>query len=65
MALDPNNINNKLSAPNKMFEAMAAGVPMITCKELLMGQYVEREEIGLTFEWGKWDRLKADHEIDV
>ena len=59
MALDPNNINNKLSAPNKMFEAMAAGVPMITCKELLMGQYVEREEIGLTFEWGKWDRLKA------
>ena len=59
MALDPNNINNKLSAPNKMFEAMAAGVPMITCKELLMGQYVDREEIGLTFEWGKWDRLKA------
>ena len=59
MALDPNNINNKLSAPNKMFEAMAAGVPMITCKELLMGQYVEREETGLTFEWGKWDRLKA------
>ena len=59
MALDPNNVNNKLSAPNKMFEAMAAGVPMITCKELLMGQYVEREEIGLTFEWGKWDRLKA------
>ena len=59
MALDPNNINNKLSAPNKMFEAMAAGVPMITCKELLMGQYVEREEIGLAFEWGKWDRLKA------
>ena len=59
MALDPNNINNKLSAPNKMFEAMAAGVPMITCKELLMGQYVDREEIGLTFDWGKWDRLKA------
>ena len=28
MALDPNNINNKLSAPNKLFEAMAAGVPM-------------------------------------
>ena len=59
MALDPNNINNKLSAPNKLFEAMAAGVPMVTCKELLMGQFVEREEIGLTFEWGKWDRLKA------
>ncbi len=59
MALDPTNVNNKLSAPNKLFEAMAAGVPMVTCKELLMGQFVEREEIGLTFEWGKWDRLKA------
>ena len=59
MALDPANINNRLSAPNKLFEAMAAGVPIITCKELLMGQFVEREKIGLTFEWGKWDRLKA------
>ena len=59
MALDPTNINNKLSAPNKLFEAMAAGVPIVTCKELLMGQFVEREEIGMTFEWGKWDRLKA------
>jgi len=59
MALDPANINNKLSAPNKLFEAMAAGVPIITCKELLMGQLVEREEIGLTFPWGRWDRLRA------
>ena len=59
MALDPANINNRLSAPNKLFEAMAAGVPIITCRELLMGKLVEREEIGLTFEWGKWDRLKA------
>ena len=59
MALDPANINNRLSTPNKLFEAMSAGVPIITCNELLMGQFVEREEIGLTFEWGKWDRLKA------
>ena len=59
MTLDPSNVNNRLSAPNKLFEAMAAGVPIITCKELLMGQLVEREGIGLTFEWGKWDRLKA------
>lgn len=59
MALDPVNVNNRLSTPNKLFEAMSAGVPLITCKELLMGQFVEREEIGLTFEWGKWDRLKA------
>ena len=59
MALDPKNDNNRMSAPNKLFEAMSAGVPIITCKELLMGQFVENEEIGLTFEWGKWDRLKA------
>ena len=24
-----------------------------------MGLVVENEEIGLAFEWGKWDRLKA------
>ena len=59
MALDPKNDNNRMSAPNKLFEAMSAGVPIITCKELLMGQFVENEEIGLTFEWGRWDRLKA------
>ena len=59
MALDPKNDNNRMSAPNKLFEAMSAGVPIITCKELLMGQFIENEEIGLTFEWGKWDRLKA------
>ena len=59
MALDPKNDNNRMSAPNKLFEAMSAGVPIITCKELLMGQFVDNEEIGLTFEWGKWDRLKA------
>ena len=59
MALDPKNDNNRMSAPNKLFEAMSAGVPIITCKELLMGQFVENEEVGLTFEWGRWDRLKA------
>ena len=32
MALDPSNVNNQLSAPNKLFEAMAAGVPIVTCK---------------------------------
>ena len=49
MALDPKNDNNRMSAPNKLFEAMSAGVPIITCKELLMGQFVDDEEIGLTF----------------
>ena len=29
MALDPTNVNNKLSAPNKLFEAMAAGCPVL------------------------------------
>ena len=59
MALDPANDNNRMSTPNKLFEAMSASVPIITCRELLMGQFVENEEIGLAFEWGKWDRLKA------
>ena len=45
MALDPSNDNNRMSAPNKLFEAMSAGVPIITCKELLMGQFVKNEEM--------------------
>ena len=57
MALDPANDNNRMSTPNKLFEAMSAGVPIITCRELLMGQFVENEDIGLAFEWGRWDQL--------
>ena len=59
MALDPANLNSRLSAPNKLFEAMCAGVPVITCRELLMGHFVTDEGIGATFAWGDWRGLRA------
>ncbi|MDP6363820.1 MAG: glycosyltransferase [Candidatus Poseidoniia archaeon] len=58
MALDPANLNSRLSAPNKLFEAMCAGVPVITCSELLMGHFVADEQIGATFAWGDWRALR-------
>ncbi|OIR10895.1 MAG: hypothetical protein BEU05_01170 [Marine Group III euryarchaeote CG-Bathy2] len=58
MALDPANLNSRLSAPNKLFEAMCAGVPVITCRELLMGHFVADEQIGATFAWGDWRALR-------
>ena len=58
MALDPANLNSRLSAPNKLFEAMCAGVPVITCRELLMGHFVTDEGIGATFAWGDWRALR-------
>lgn len=58
MALDPTNLNSRLSAPNKLFEAMCAGVPVITCRELLMGRFVAEERIGTTFAWSDWHALR-------
>ncbi len=59
LALDPANLNNRLSAPNKLFEALAAGVPLITCRELLLGHFVAEVGTGIAFAWGDWRGLRA------
>ena len=37
---------------------MCAGVPVITCRELLMGHFVTDEGIGATFAWGDGRALR-------
>jgi len=50
---DPNNRNNKVGSPNKIFEAMAMGRPVIATKGILSGEIVEREKCGLAVEYSK------------
>ncbi|MGQ9533459.1 MAG: glycosyltransferase family protein, partial [Desulfotomaculales bacterium] len=54
---DPQVANNRLAAPNKLFEAMMLGRPVITSVGTLAGQVVEREGIGLAVPYGDARRL--------
>lgn len=45
--LDPSNPNNRMGTPNKLYEAMAAGRPVLATKGTLGGQIVEQEGCGL------------------
>lgn len=44
---DPDNPNANFSAPNKLFEALAAGKPIITCNFGEIGAIVSREGCGV------------------
>ena len=45
--LDPSNANNRNGTPNKIFEAMAAGRPVLATKGTLSGNLVEEAGCGL------------------
>lgn len=49
---DPRLRNNQLAAPNKLYEAMMLGRPLITTKGTLVGEVVEKEGIGITVPYG-------------
>ncbi len=48
---DPGNPNNKIGMPNKIFEAMACGRPIICTRGIYSGEFVEKEGIGLAVEY--------------
>ena len=54
---DPAVPNNLFAAPNKLFEAMMLGRPIITSAGTLAGGIVEREGIGLIVPYGDVQRL--------
>jgi len=54
---DPGVWNNRLAAPNKLFEAMMLGRPVITSLGTLAGEIVAREGIGLAVPYGDVHRL--------
>ena len=45
---DPSLKNNRLGAPNKLFESMSSGRPIVVTKGSFAGQIVERTGCGLT-----------------
>jgi glycosyltransferase involved in cell wall biosynthesis len=56
MPIQPTTLNHRLSSPNKLFEAIAAGVPVVG------PDFPEFRRIVLEGRWGLLGRLHADHE---
>lgn len=49
---DPKLPNNRLAAPNKLYEAMMLGRPLVTSKGTLVGEFVEKKKIGIAVTYG-------------
>jgi glycosyltransferase involved in cell wall biosynthesis len=50
---DPDDKNCSVGLPNKVFEAMASGRPIIVTKDVYLGKFVEKENIGLAIPFDK------------
>jgi len=67
--LDPSNGNNRMGTPNKVFEALAAGRPILAAKRTLSGNLVEAVDCGLTIGYNveacKWalEKLRDNPEL--
>jgi glycosyltransferase involved in cell wall biosynthesis len=48
---DPGNPNNRIGMPNKIFEAMACGRPIVCTKGIYSGQFTEELGIGLAVDY--------------
>ncbi len=48
---DPNDPNNKVGLPNKIFESMVTGRPIIVTKDLYLSKFIEREKCGISIEY--------------
>jgi glycosyltransferase involved in cell wall biosynthesis len=55
---DPTIRNHKYAAPNKFYEALMLGKPLIMCKGTGMSQYVSKYEFGILIDYSK-EGLKA------
>jgi len=50
---DPDNPNNRIGMPNKLFEAMSCGRPIICTRGIYSGEFTEAEAIGLAAEYNE------------
>jgi len=56
---DPSIPNHRYSSPNKIFEAMMLGKPIIVAKNTNMDRIISEENCGLIIEYGNRDELEA------
>lgn len=57
--------NHKYSAPNKVYEAMGLGKPIIVCKNTGVDELVENEKIGYSINYDAKDFIKTIKKITV
>jgi glycosyltransferase involved in cell wall biosynthesis len=57
--LDPRNRNNRIGTPNRLFEAMALGVPVIASEGTLAGDIIRKYSCGIVIEWTEQNFLQA------
>jgi len=55
---DPSIPNNRYASPNKIFEAMMLGKPIIVSKNTSMERYIEKYNIGYVVEYNNQEELK-------
>lgn len=56
---DPKIKNHKYSAPNKIYEAMALGKPIIVCKKTGIDELITKNNIGIAIDYDKEDFIKS------
>lgn len=56
---DPSIRNHRLCAPNKFYEAMAVGVPVIVCRGTGIDKIVEKNGIGIVIDFNEEDFYRA------
>ena len=56
---DPSITNNKFASPNKLFEAMMCGKPIMVSAESSMSEKVAREGCGVVVEYDNVDQIRS------
>ena len=56
-SLDPSHPNHQLAMPNKLFEAISAGRPLVAARDTLVGDVIEKEGIGEVADYGNREGL--------
>ena len=51
--MDPSNENNRIGMPNKLFESMALGIPVLVSEGTLSAEVALEEECGIAIAWSE------------